>query len=721
MIKLFSTLRGYKAEYLGRDIFAGIIIAAMTIPISMGYAEVAGLPAVYGLYGSVLPLLMFAMFSTSPQFIFGVDAAPAAIIGSALASWGITAGSDEAMQVVPVIALLTGVWLLAFWCFKAGRVVGFISTPVMGGFISGIALTIILMQVPKLLGSKASHGELFELLSAIFKACGTINVVSLGLGVGTLVLILVSKKLFPRFPMAIFAMLGGALLSYYGHIDRYGVAMLAAVEPGLKPLTFPDFTGIEATDVLGNSLTVAVVVMAETLLAENNFAFKNGYRLDDNSEILACGMGNIAASLTGCCSVNGSVSRTAMGEQFGGKTQLMSIVAAGILTVILAFGTGFIGYLPVPVLTAIVISALMGVVETHLAVRLFKVNRPEFWIFMGAMGSVLVLGTIYGVVIGIVLSFGDVVIRAAKPPRGQLGVIPGHGNFYDMARNRNAFPIEHVVIYRFSSNLFFANIATLQEDIENAIKADTRCVVLDAGGISDIDITAADRLDALYRSLKARNIRFYMTEHIGEVNDKLRKLGYGNLIEEGFVRRTITLALMDAGFARPYVLEGVENAAVADSSANILYPVWEKAEDEHSLHEYNWAFGDEAPERIERDVREIIDHISEKDWKASTLEESSMEHLFHNAHIWGGFGSIDEDELLRRLELHKKELAERLHNDENAIAAAIEQRRQMIARQLGEINPHAARLLKEHQLLVEKTLKKQFPDEYESLGEGEEK
>ena len=186
---LFPTLKNYKKEYLKKDIFSGIIMAAVSIPISMGYAQIAGLPAVYGLYGSVFPILFFALFSTSKQFIFGVDAAPAAIVGAALVSLGIESGSKEAMQYVPVIALLTGLWLLLFYFLKAGRIVDFISTPVMGGFISGIALTIILMQIPKILGGKAGSGELPELAHHIFETCKEINWLSVVLGVGALVIL----------------------------------------------------------------------------------------------------------------------------------------------------------------------------------------------------------------------------------------------------------------------------------------------------------------------------------------------------------------------------------------------------------------------------------------------------------------------------------------------------------------------------------------------------
>ena len=200
---LFPTLRNYKKENLGKDILAGLIIMAVSIPISMGYAQIAGLPAVYGLYGSVLPILFFAVFSTSPQFIFGVDAAPAALVGSALLSMGIESGSEEAMRAVPVLTLFVALWLFAFSYMKAGKLVNYISTPVMGGFITGICTTIILMQIPKLFGGSAGVGEFFELAVHIGESLEKLNLPSLLLGLFALFILLLSKKLIPKFPMAV--------------------------------------------------------------------------------------------------------------------------------------------------------------------------------------------------------------------------------------------------------------------------------------------------------------------------------------------------------------------------------------------------------------------------------------------------------------------------------------------------------------------------------------
>lgn len=706
---LFPTLKNYKKEYLKKDIFSGIIMAAVSIPISMGYAQIAGLPAVYGLYGSVFPILFFALFSTSKQFIFGVDAAPAAIVGAALVSLGIESGSKEAMQYVPVIALLTGLWLLLFYFLKAGRIVDFISTPVMGGFISGIALTIILMQIPKILGGKAGSGELPELAHHIFETCKEINWLSVVLGVGALVILRLAGKLIPKFPMAIVIMAVGVVATLLFHVDEQGVVLLDAVESGLPSFHCFKFVGIDWQQAAGRSLMIAAVIMSETLLSENNFALKNGYKIDENKEILACSMGNLAAACVGCCPVNGSISRTSMNEQYEGKTQAVSITAGAVMAVVLVCATGFIGYLPVPVLTAIVISALMNVVELHLAVRLFKVSRNEFYIFVAACVSVLFLGTIYGVIVGLLLSFVAVVLRATNPPRSFLGMIPGKETYYDLKRNRNAYPIQHTIIYRFSENLFFANIKIFQSDIENSIKKDTKVVIVDATAINSIDITAADRLEMMAKNLEKQGIRFYITEHSENVNQQMRSLGIGHLIEEGKVRRTILAALHDAGIPSPCPLEIPEKV-------HAVHEAMMPAEEENTLEEFAWAFGDDAVEEIEKRVHQVMEQLHKLP-DLERLAELGIEEKLKN---WHSLGAIDEDEILRRMELHLDELPENLRGDRKVILQLIEKRRRKIEQQLLVYHPEIVEHLKKSRERLEKRLEKQNPEAARKLHKWEE-
>lgn len=689
-MKFAHTLRNYDKRNLGKDILAGLIIMAVSIPISMGYAQIAGLPAVYGLYGSVFPILIFALFSTSPQFIFGVDAAPAALIGSALAGLNITSGSTEALAAVPMLTFFVALWLLIFSFLKAGKLVNYISAPVMGGFITGICSTIILMQVPKLMGGTAGVGEFPELAEHIAETAKNINVPAVILGVIALAILLISKKIIPKFPMAVVLMVIGAVLTAVLPLRDWGIQTLAAVEPGLPKWSLPDFSTVPLKEAVTISLSVAVVIMAETLLAENSFAQKNRYQINDNQEIMAFSLGNFAAAFTGCCPINGSVSRTAMGEQYQAKTQLTGLVAGGSMIILLLCCTGFIGYLPIPVLTAIVISALLGATEFELVPRLWKVSRTECFIFLGAFFGVLFLGTINGVLIGIILSFTEMIIRTAKPATCFLGIQPGHKHFRALKEGQQIHPISGVVIYRFSSNLFFANISVLQREIEAALKEDTKAVILDASGIGSMDITAADRLNLLSESLKEKGIRFYITEHISGLNTQMRKLGLGHLIENGNVRRTIHIALKDMGYNRPYPLEGgVENT---ERSASLKRA-------DNRVQEFVWAFGADAEAEMERQIIRQIEHLK---------ETKDVEGLLHGS--WSHMDEWDMDEWLEHLEEHLKEIVSISGKDEHALALRIEQHRQEIHERIAKEHPELAERFRKRRHVLDEHLKEQHPE-----------
>lgn len=693
-ISFAHTLRHYDKKDLPKDLLTGIIIAAVSIPISMGYSQIAGLPAVYGLYGSVFPILLFSLFSTSPQFIFGVDAAPAALIGGALLSLEIEAFSSEALTAVPVLTFYVAVWLLLFFILGAGKLVNYISKPVMGGFISGICCTIILMQVPKLFGGTAGTGEFFELMKHIIEAVPHINIPSLVLGIFTLVILLLCRKLCPKLPMAVLMMVLGALLSLAMPLDKYGITCLSAVDPGMPRFVFPNLAAVSFSDAVGASLSIAVVIMAETLLSENNFALKRGYKLNDNQELFAFSLGNFSAALTGCCPINGSVSRTSMSDQYGGKTQLTGIVAGLVMILVLLFGTGFIAYLPVPVLTAIVISALYGALEFELAAKLWKVNRTEFYIFMGAFLGVLILGTVNGVLVGIILSFADVIIRASNPPRCFLGILPGHDEFFDISSFKHTYPIEHVIVYRFTSDLFFANAAIFQEDIENEMKPDTKAVIVDASGIGSIDITAAERLELLYHSLKSRGIAFYMTEHMSALNDQMRMIGIGDMIREGAVRRTIETALSDIGIQKPYPLENAHNS----------YHFVARKRVESNVQEFLWAYGADAEEELEQQIHRQIEELK---------TTGDFDILIHGS--WNQMDAMDEDEWLEHLEAHLSEIARISGKDEYQIARDFERRRLQLSEKIAKDYPALAKRFMERRKLLDEKLKEHRPDVYEKI------
>ena len=293
---------------------------------------------------------------------------------------------------------------------------------------------------------------------------------------------------------------------------------------------------------------------------------------------------NIGSAFVGVCPVNGSVSRSGIADSLGVRSQVASIVAGLTMLLVLLFGTPILKFLPVPILTGIVMTALIGILEIPMAKKLWRTGKNELLVFLLAFLGVLFFGTLNGVIIGVLLSFGEVAMRAVVPPTAFVGRIPGHGNFYSLKRNSAARPIKNTVIYRFSGNLFFANIDLFCNQIEAGLKEDTRQVVVDGRGIGSIDMTATERLMQLHKSLKERGIRFYLTEHDGSLNDQLRKLGAGALIEEGAVHRTITLALRDAGLEKPYDLEQDDGETLTEKACARLQV-------DEMLPEFEWAFG----------------------------------------------------------------------------------------------------------------------------------
>ena len=697
----------FNTKSLPNDILSGIIVALVSIPISMGYAQIACLPPVYGLYGSLLPILVFSLATSSPQFIVGVDAMPAAMLGSSLCALNVQAGTPECIKIVSTVTLLVSLWFVVFRICKAGRIIRFISNPVMGGFISGVGVTIILMQIPKLFGGNPGTGEVVSLLINLVHEIKSFNPVSFGLGLFTVVIILVFKKFFPKLPMAIFMLVLGIILTTVFKIDRYGVKLLSAVPRGLERFVIPEppllFSNLGKYIVL--SFSISLVIMAQSLLTTKKYAQKYNYLVNFNQELTAYALMNLAGSLSGSCPINGSVSRTGMSDQFGSKTQIVSIVSFITMLLTVLFLTDYFIYYPVPVLTGIVISALIGIIDYKQAFRLFKQDKTEFIVFITAFLGVLLFGTIWGVLIGVILSFTMVVRKAVVPPRSFLGLIPGHDDFFNLKRNKAALPIKETVLYSFRGNLFFANIDTFENDILGALKDDTKRVIVDAHGIGNIDITASDRLVSLYQKLKSQGISFYITEHAGVLNDRLREYGAELLIEEGCVRRTVSLALRACGLEKPYPLEG------AEESAEIAI-----VESDERLAEFEWAFGKDAEQKMKSLAQEMVSSISDIS-SAEEAEKVDIERIEEKLK-WGKIGLFDEEELLQYFEIRLEQLEGKgMLSKElvNRIEQKIENRKQVVEQKVLLLNPKAKELLQNRHKIVEEHLRKTSPKEFEKL------
>ncbi len=627
MTKFKTNKKNFTVKNILTDIVVGIVIALISIPISMGYALVAGLPVIYGLYGSLLPILAYAFLTSSPRYIFGVDAAPAALTGGVLLTLSITNESERAIKIVPVITLITAIWLIIFYIVRADRIIKYISESVMGGFITGIGMTIILMQVPKLFGGDSGMGELSALIAHIYTEAGEgFHLLSFALGISTIIIILICKKLFPKAPMAAIMMIGGACLTKFMNIDKYGVKLLPDVKSGLPKFVLPDVTLlIDNTGYMFlSALIIALVIFSETLLATKNFGNKHDDKIDNRREILAYSVGNLIASLSGCCPVNGSVSRTGLAEQYGIKSQLASIVASLSMFFVLMFGTGFIPYLPVPVLTAIVISALIGTFEFSLASKLRKTDKTEFWIFMTACLTVLVFGTIYGVLIGVVLSSVTFIIRQARPTTDFLGCIEGVPGFYSLKRNSNAHPLKHTVIYRFNGAVFYANVDIFIDSLKEEVTDSVRYIVVDMSGVGSVDYTACEKLKNLYRKYAEKGVSLVYAGHSGDLNDQFRKYGASELIMEGAVASTIQRGLRNIGIVEPYIL------TTSDRGKTLYH----HSASSHHIAEFEWAFGEVSYEKLEELTKETLEsdnpiayELIKEDWEyyRKTIKNSKHE------------------------------------------------------------------------------------------------
>ena len=401
--------------------------------------------------------------------------------------------------------------------------------------------------------------------------------------------------------------------------------------------------------------------------------------------------------------MSGSVSRTSIAAQFGAKSQMMSIFASISMVLVLMFGTGFISYLPVPVLTGIVIAALIGILEFGLAHKLKKVDKSEWLIFYAAFWGVLIFGTIYGVIIGVILSFIAVVIKAVIPPKAYMGCIPDRDGFYALKRNRNARPIRNTVIYRFSGTLFFANVGKFQSDIEDSITPDIRQVIVDASGIGSIDITAAERLMMIYNNLKSQGVAFYFTEHVGAVNDKLRLFGYEKLIEEGVVKRNIVSALKEAGLEKPYPLVKYDDD---EDNARRVAVVDDR------LAEFEWAFGQDADEKLQEFAFKIAEDIADsKEYDAAKIRDSKeMVSMGH-------WDMMDEEDLLDYLSMQLSVISENRDENLDAIEKQIDERKTVLEEEMRRTNPKAADQLKERHERNKQRFKENYPELYARIKE----
>ncbi|MGF2054908.1 SulP family inorganic anion transporter [Vagococcus fluvialis] len=520
----------YSIKYLKNDLISGVIVAALSIPVAMGYAQVAGLPVEYGLYVSILPVITYALFASSPQLIFGVDSSSAAIAGSVVAMIGLENGSKDVINFISLFSLFTGLFMIIFSIAKLGRFMTYISEPVMSGTIFGISFSVMMSQIPQLLTIKSENAEFGNTIISVYKHFEEINYVSLMLGIVTIMIIITGKNFLPRIPFPLIVIVIATIFSYSFQFESIGVEIIGEIPKGLPSIFIPKVLSskLVLSAIVGGFFS-SILLTIDSLLTGKNFANKNNYIIDDNQEILAFGMSNIISSFSGILPTSASVSRTASNIQFKGKTQMTSIISAVIIILVLLFASRSLYFMPQPVLSGVVFSALFGVVigefkEFKLTITM---SRVEGIIWITSVVTVLLFGALIGILSGIVLSFILVIVTNTRKSYAFLGESTDKKEkyYYDLSRNKDARPILGTIIFRFSHSLFFTNIDIFIDKIEGKITEDTTKIIIDAHAMTTIDLTAARKLKKFLEGLKAKKIDYYFVNTIGDFRDDILEKG----------------------------------------------------------------------------------------------------------------------------------------------------------------------------------------------------
>jgi high affinity sulfate transporter 1 len=521
----------YRRAWLGHDVFAGIVLTAILVPAGMGYAEASGLPAIVGLYATIVPLLAYAALGPSRILVLGPDSALLPLIAAVVVP--LSAGSqDRAIAIGALLALVVGVVIIAAGVARLGFLTDLLSAPVRHGYLNGIALIVIVSQLPRLFGfSTAAATGLFDQVSPFATGVrnGETNPVSLAIGVACLAVILGLRAVRPGFPGILVAVVGATIVS--AAFDLAATRSIAVVGPlpvGLPPITLPPLAVSDLFAVVPAALGIALVAATDTSVLSRTFATRRGDEVDPDREFIALGGANLATGLLSGMPVSSSASRTPVAETAGGKTQLTGVVGALAIALMLVVAPGLLASLPISALAAVVIVAALSLVDVGAMVRLWRLGTPEFWLAMISFAGVALIGVIPGVFIAVAVSLLEFIRRAWRPHDAVLGRADGVKGYHDLTYYPEARQVPGLILYRFDAPLFFANADVFRERIRERIAASNgpvHWVIVAAEPITDVDTTAAAMLDELVDELAAADITLAFAEMKDPIRAKLHRYG----------------------------------------------------------------------------------------------------------------------------------------------------------------------------------------------------
>ena len=523
------TMREYRRSWLASDLIAGLVLTALLVPVGMGYAQAAGLPPITGLYATIVPLVAYAAFGPSRVMVLGPDSSLAAVIAAVILPLG---GDDPetAVALAGALAILTGLIILVAGIARLGFVTELLSRPVQLGYLYGIAVTILVGQLPRLCGfSIEGRGLLTEIRDfAQGVADGQVNRASLAVGVTGIVVILVLRRLWRTVPGVMVAVLVGIAAVTLFDLDQEGVQVLGVLPEGLPTFVFPAVELADLGALFSGALGIALVAVADTTVLSQSLASQRAETVDPNQELRALGAANLATGFFQGFAISSSASRTPVAVAAGARSQLTPLVGAIAIALLLVAAPGALRNLPLPMLAAIVITAALGLIDAPAVRRLYQVRRSEFVLWLAAFLGVALLGVLVGIFVAILLSLADFVRRAWRPHDAVLGREDELKGYHDIDRHPSARRIPGLLLYRFDAPLFFANAGYFRRRVRELVADAThpvRWVVVAAEPITDVDSSAADTLQQLLGELRQEHVTLAFAEVKGPVKDRLQRYG----------------------------------------------------------------------------------------------------------------------------------------------------------------------------------------------------
>jgi high affinity sulfate transporter 1 len=521
------SLANYRRSWLRRDVVAGVVLTTLLVPQGMAYAELAGLPAITGLYTSILCLIGYALFGPSRILVLGPDSSLGPMIAATILPIVGSDGSPErAIALASMMALIVGAIMILAGIAKLGFIADLLSKPTQIGYMNGLALTILIGQLPKLFGFSTDANGLINEAHAFIHGVVSGDTVGAAVAIGlvSLALILALGRWLPRVPGVLVAVVVAIAAASAFDLANHGVSLVGTLPKGFPPLTVPNPVS-DLPLLVAGGLGIVLVALADTISTASAFAARTGQEVDGNGEMIGIGAANVAAGFFQGFPVSTSGSRTAVAEQAGAKTQLTGVVGAALIVLMLVLVPGLLKNLPNPTLAAVVIAASLSLADIPGTVRLWKQRRAECLLSIAAFLGVALLGVLEGIAVAVALSILNVFRRAWRPYQTTLGRVPGLAGQHDRQLHPEAEGLPGLVIFRFDAPLFFANARTFRDQIRSLAAADVRpeWIVIAAEPITDVDTTAADMLADLDEELNAEGTSLVFAELKDPVRAKLER------------------------------------------------------------------------------------------------------------------------------------------------------------------------------------------------------